>query len=895
MFATDSFINAEVSYREREAPQGLGDVGAVPAGRRHHADRAKTPGSGSAHHGVGGARHNGRRAHSPQRRSRRTRCRAGGPGLPARHSRVRGRRTPYAVLLAGDAGVGKTRLLTELRDVALGEGWLVLAGHCLDLADGSLPYLPFSEILGRVLTERPEVAASVTERHPTLARLQPGRRLRATDDRDEDQSLDRGNIFAAVHDLLETLAAGRARCSSSWRTPTGPTSRPATCSASSSPGRSRTGRPRRVLPRRRPPPSPPAPPPGRRVGRLREVERVQVEPLSAADIRVWSSPCARDSTMAEASSPRSSTGPRATPFRRGARGRDQGNRRQLPAELADVLSSGSTGSTTARRWSGSRAGRRPRVPRAPGRGLHPRRESTLERGVRGPRSSPTSSQWPSASRPTGSATPCSARRSTMTCCPASAALLAAFSRCAAVPASLSAPPPSSRSTPAGPATAGPRVRRIEAGNQAIRSGGPTRPPPTSWEALDNPPQGPAQAPTTSTCPPSSPPRRGLRRLRSRLQGGQVSSAATSTALPGRRVRRGARPAAHRPSRPPCCSSTPPSHPRRFADEAVALLADGPPQLLARALGNHACPGGLGRGGTPGEARDVAMEALALAERHGLNGKTSSTSPPRSPAWGRPTRTTRSRRPNSLTTRGGRRWGRRPCAEGLVEAELRGALLPRAASTRTAATTTQPLRDLRRGGRAAPRRAASGGPPTPPRLARSGPSYSSSRGRLRGGQPPPRRQGPRPAAGLRVALLRPPDPRSACSGQGAGTDTFHMLRAYWSRDGLIAHRGTCRAARAEQDGDPTRAVEVYDHVVETIRPCGTSGSRRGCGSRPSSSGSTHGAAQQSAAEREAARRVQRLLADGDHVLDFYAQYERAVGPEYHAGSRAAPPSTCGGGG
>src|SRR4051794_30597437 len=37
-----------------------------------------------------------------------------------------------AVLLAGDAGVGKTRLLTELRDRALAAGWLVLAGHCLD-------------------------------------------------------------------------------------------------------------------------------------------------------------------------------------------------------------------------------------------------------------------------------------------------------------------------------------------------------------------------------------------------------------------------------------------------------------------------------------------------------------------------------------------------------------------------------------------------------------------------------------------------------------------------------------------------------------------------------------------------------------------------------------------
>ncbi len=126
--------------------------------------------------------------------------------LGIRASGRRGSEQSRAVLLAGDAGVGKTRLLTELRDVAFDRGWLVLAGHCLDLAHGSLPYLPFSEILGRVLTDRPEVAASVTERHPTLARLQPGRRLRTTDDHDSDQSLDRGNMFAAVHDLFETLA-----------------------------------------------------------------------------------------------------------------------------------------------------------------------------------------------------------------------------------------------------------------------------------------------------------------------------------------------------------------------------------------------------------------------------------------------------------------------------------------------------------------------------------------------------------------------------------------------------------------------------------------------------------------------------------------------------------------
>ncbi|MCW2843253.1 MAG: regulatory protein LuxR, partial [Nocardioides sp.] len=62
------------------------------------------------------------------------------------------RRESTSVLLSGDAGVGKTRLLTELRDVAFTEGWQVFAGHCLDFGDSALPYLPFSEVLGRMAT-----------------------------------------------------------------------------------------------------------------------------------------------------------------------------------------------------------------------------------------------------------------------------------------------------------------------------------------------------------------------------------------------------------------------------------------------------------------------------------------------------------------------------------------------------------------------------------------------------------------------------------------------------------------------------------------------------------------------------------------------------------------------
>jgi DNA-binding CsgD family transcriptional regulator/tetratricopeptide (TPR) repeat protein len=120
---------------------------------------------------------------------------------------------PAHVVLSGDAGVGKTRLLVELRDVAVEEGWLVVAGHCLDFGDSALPYLPFSEVLGRLQAELPEVVERVAAAHQSLARLQPGRRVMAatdgvpTSDRVEGEMLDRADLFAAVHSLLEEAAA----------------------------------------------------------------------------------------------------------------------------------------------------------------------------------------------------------------------------------------------------------------------------------------------------------------------------------------------------------------------------------------------------------------------------------------------------------------------------------------------------------------------------------------------------------------------------------------------------------------------------------------------------------------------------------------------------------------
>ncbi|MEP6463712.1 MAG: AAA family ATPase [Frankiaceae bacterium] len=120
------------------------------------------------------------------------------------------------VLLAGDAGVGKTRLLAELSRQASSAGWQVLVGHCLNFGDSALPYLPFSEIFGTLAARFPERARSVVAANPAVARLMPGRRLLA-DGSDgsrgpdggsgEPRHIDRAELFESVRAALGELGA----------------------------------------------------------------------------------------------------------------------------------------------------------------------------------------------------------------------------------------------------------------------------------------------------------------------------------------------------------------------------------------------------------------------------------------------------------------------------------------------------------------------------------------------------------------------------------------------------------------------------------------------------------------------------------------------------------------
>ena len=83
---------------------------------------------------------------------------------------------PQLVLLAGEAGVGKSRLLLEFADQALRRGVRVLAGGCVELGDIGLAYLPVVDAL-RGLSDDPaeaELLTDVATTAPGLGRLLPG-------------------------------------------------------------------------------------------------------------------------------------------------------------------------------------------------------------------------------------------------------------------------------------------------------------------------------------------------------------------------------------------------------------------------------------------------------------------------------------------------------------------------------------------------------------------------------------------------------------------------------------------------------------------------------------------------------------------------------------------------
>jgi DNA-binding CsgD family transcriptional regulator len=113
------------------------------------------------------------------------------------------------VLVSGEPGIGKSRLLTEFAEHAKRSGWLVLTGRAYD-TEGMPPYLPFAEVLRAYLlaTDDEDLKESL-KGAGEIALLIPELR-----DRDLRQAsplgpeADRFQLFEGVTDLLLRIARG---------------------------------------------------------------------------------------------------------------------------------------------------------------------------------------------------------------------------------------------------------------------------------------------------------------------------------------------------------------------------------------------------------------------------------------------------------------------------------------------------------------------------------------------------------------------------------------------------------------------------------------------------------------------------------------------------------------
>jgi DNA-binding CsgD family transcriptional regulator/tetratricopeptide (TPR) repeat protein len=117
------------------------------------------------------------------------------------------------VLVGGDAGAGKTRLVEEFTDRAHGQGVRVLTGGCLELGDGGLPFGAVTELLRGLANEvgLPELRRLAGQSARELQRLVPA--VRPVDQPDGDRQgveLDASSqlqLFEALLGLVERLAA----------------------------------------------------------------------------------------------------------------------------------------------------------------------------------------------------------------------------------------------------------------------------------------------------------------------------------------------------------------------------------------------------------------------------------------------------------------------------------------------------------------------------------------------------------------------------------------------------------------------------------------------------------------------------------------------------------------
>ena len=140
---------------------------------------------------------------------------------------------PTAVLLGGEAGVGKSRLVSEFGQAAAAAGARVLTGGCLELGTDGLPFAPFTAVLRDLVHELgADAVASMLPGRTTrgLARLLPELGEPDTEPRHlSGTRARRGRGCSRRCSARSTTWPGTRRWCWSSRTRTGPTGRAGTC------------------------------------------------------------------------------------------------------------------------------------------------------------------------------------------------------------------------------------------------------------------------------------------------------------------------------------------------------------------------------------------------------------------------------------------------------------------------------------------------------------------------------------------------------------------------------------------------------------------------------------------------------------------------------------------
>jgi ATP/maltotriose-dependent transcriptional regulator MalT len=111
---------------------------------------------------------------------------------------------PSLALVAGESGVGKSRLASELTETARASGARVLSGDCVELGEGELPYAPLVGALRRVAREGDPAFDELPEsQRADLATILPGL---GGGSREEGTEAEQVRVFEALLALFDAMA-----------------------------------------------------------------------------------------------------------------------------------------------------------------------------------------------------------------------------------------------------------------------------------------------------------------------------------------------------------------------------------------------------------------------------------------------------------------------------------------------------------------------------------------------------------------------------------------------------------------------------------------------------------------------------------------------------------------